>query len=544
MSATATQSTTTTVAPAPAPSYAFLSQPPPQKKCPTQPLPSPPRRVPSSPCSPVSGRRRSATTSVITAWVANVQPGSPAPYSPRRRPSITSTRRPSISPRIGSRRPSVSSVRGPSASFLNFFDTPTTTASRLTPSVKDFKLDLTAVGYTSVFVHIPTTPSSALPTFRAPPVPPIPKTPARGLKHFRSLSALKPIRNRSKSTVMPSSPSKPQSSKHAKSSKTQAPPSATAVSSSKKHKYAKYRPAPLAAELALAQFADGGSLEDNIKRLTEAKARAGGAVRVDGQLVGVGDVWRDGAGGVWWDQDEEWEYAHLLGGAHDYAGREKDWVRFGESSSRGSVSEAADGLRRGSVSSQDSDLDPRYAMQTDDDLAAYGDALGPGAMRKPGVSVLALPARTRRTAKHLRKPEFLLDSFPVPAAPESAPHTPKSTSRDAPGKTRRRPAPLTLEPPSPAFKCPTNPLDAEEVRREFIENSFAPAPKPAAAAKPAVRLTSTSAKAKAPAPAPTRIEARIDVTVKKGLTKQELSSGKLSTMRGLLRVMGGKKADI
>ncbi|KAI0954759.1 hypothetical protein AcW1_006547 [Taiwanofungus camphoratus] len=540
-------STVTTVKAAPA--YPFLSQPPPQKKRPTQPLPSPPLKAsaPTSPRVPVNGRRRSATTSAITAWISNVQPGSPAPLTPRRRPSLSSARRPSISPRSG-RRPSVSSARVPSTSFLNLFDTPTT-ASRITPSAKDFKPDLTSVGYTSVFVHFPTTPSSALPAFtdRRPsivalPLPPVPQTsekPKRGLKHFRSLSALKPTRSRSKSTTMPSSPPAtitkgsvpPPPSAH-----TRAETSAS-VSKNKKSKYAKYRPPPLAAELALAQLVDGGKMDDHIRQFAEAQARAAGATMVDGKLVGVGDVWRDGAGGVWRDQDEEWEYAHLLGGDEDFCTPEGEWVEFSSAKGQGSVE---DEERRGSVSSQDSDLDPRYAMQAEaeerDDLAVFGSALLPPALRKPGMSVLALPSRNRRAAPHLRKPEFLLDVFPVPQSPphhqtkaplsaldNAAPQT-RST-----GKERRRPVPLTLTPPSPAHKCPTNPMDADQVRKDFIENSFAPAPAPIPSrpAAPSSRV-------------PVRTDSRT-ITAR----KVALKSGTLKMdVRGLLRAMGGKKVEI
>ncbi|TFY61504.1 hypothetical protein EVJ58_g4479 [Rhodofomes roseus] len=470
-----------TVATTAAPKYPFLSQPPPQKKRPTQPLPSPPVQVPTTPRSPVIGRRRSATTSAISAWVLNIQPGSPAPPTPRRRTSISSSRRPSVSPRSCSRRPSVGSGRVPSASFLNVFESPTN-PTHVTPSLKDFQHDLTAVGYASVFVHFPKTPSSAAYPDRHPspleipisPVPVVSQKPAkRGLKHFRSLSALRGSRSRSKSTTMPSMPSPPFMSRHP------APPvpSASAhsravsrddVSKSKKSKYAKYRPPPLATELALAQLADGGKMDDHVRRFAESQARAGGAQMVNGKLVGVGDVWRDGAGGVWRDQDEEWEYAHLLGGDQDLDGNERSWVRFGSASA---ASSGADEERRGSCSSQDSDLDPRYAMQADsgDDLAVFGSALMPSAMRKPGMSVLALPSRARRAAPHLRKPEFLLDVFPVPDASAPAkgkqplsPHvsnTPESRpiGKGAPPARADRPPssqPSGEVPSEPARRCP------------------------------------------------------------------------------------------
>ncbi|OBZ74083.1 hypothetical protein A0H81_06266 [Grifola frondosa] len=372
-----------------------------------------------------------------------------------------------------------------------------TTANRITPSIKDFKPDLTAVGYTSVFVHFPSTPvSCTVPAFtdRRPSVSPVqaplvlrsPVKP-RGLKRFRSLSALKSTRAvRQQSNA--------------------------AVSKTKKSKYAKYRPPPLGAELALAQFADGGKMDDHIRRFQEQQARAAGAAVVNGQLVGVGGVWRDGTGGVCGTRTKSGRVGALR--------TRRRAAQRGGRGGRGAP---------GSVSSQDSDLDPRYAMQPEadsrDDLAAFGSALAPMAVRKPGMSVLAIPSRSRRTAKHLRKPEFLLDVFPIPQTPTAEmPHVET--------KARRRPAPLTLSPPSPVFKCPTNPADAEQVRRDFLENSFAPPPPP-----------------KSAAPVPPRVPMlpiangdRAAMARKMATTKPP--GGLNVGMRGLLRAMGGKKMDI
>ena len=547
MSATITTSQVTSSS-AQAPAYAFLAYPPPQKKRPTQPLPSPPT-VKRVPCSQPYPRRRSATTSAISAWVAAVQPGSPAPYSPRRRSSISSTRRSSYgSASIISRRASVTAGTPHSGSFVN--------SQVITPSVKDFKPDLTAVGYTSVFVHFPETPLSAtIPLYtgagnksRPPPsftrVPAVPRSPsspvkpAKGLKHFRSLSALKTgRRTRSKSSAMRAPPSPAMKSPVYASSKAARAQASAAISANKKSKYAKFRPPPLAAELALAQLADGGSIEDHIRRFAEAQAKAGGATEVtrDGRLIGVSDVYRDGAGGVWRDQDEEWEYAHLLGGDEEWCGSEESWVRFGSPTKprkSSLVPSENDEIRRGSVSSQDSDLDPRYAMQAEDsrdDLAAFGSALAPACARRPGMSVLAIPARTRRTARHLRKPEFLLNAFPVPegvVASTPAMHPVKAPS----AKQRKRPAPLTLTPPSPAFKCPTNPLDAEQVRDDFLAASFAPAvPPKSARTRPEVPRQVAALSPLSPRP------------VQKAIAKKP--SAKLG-MRSLFRAMGGKKGDL
>ncbi|KAF9233845.1 hypothetical protein BU15DRAFT_66217 [Melanogaster broomeanus] len=462
------------------PSYPFLAYPPPpQKKRPNQPPPSPPsfpKSQPSLPAPVTCGpRRRSSTLNAIASWAARVQPGSPASLSPR------SPRSPRRRPSIGrGRRPSITSIRATSGSFLNIAPTPTT-AYGTTPSVRDFKADLTTVGYTSVFLQLPNTPISATVSLAVKPrspeagknitVPPVPSPTCkpRGFTRFRSLSVLR-SRGRSKSTG-PSSPTK---------MKAKAAASSAAIVKRKKAKYA-LRPAPLANELALMQFADGGSMNDNIRRVMEAQAKAAGG-------NGVADVYRDGEGGVWWDQEEEWEYAHLLaegerGNAHGTG--DLQWVTFGGDSSPSVPRDEGD-ERRGSVSTQDSDLDPRYIVQPadqldTDDLIMFGSALAPLATRKPAMSVLALPARPRRAAKHLRKPDFLVDAAfgRIPGSPKSpkfATSTFAGASASKPkGQARRRPAPLKLSPPSPALKRPTNsPAYTDKVRKDFFDTSFEP----------------------------------------------------------------------
>jgi len=262
--------------------------------------------------------------------------------------------------------------------------------------------------------------------------------------------------------------------------KAKAAASSAAVVKRKKAKYAALRPPPLANELALMQFVDGGSIESNIKRVMEAQAKAG--------ATGVADVYRDGEGGIWWDHEEEWEYAHLLASGEDGATHgmgDLEWVTFGGDKSH-SGNLVVNDERRGSVSTQDSDLDPRYLLQpTDhldtDDLAVFGSALVPLTTCKPAMSVLALPSRPRRAAKHLHKPDFLLNiaftrSSASPKSSEFATSTFASSIAKPKGKTRRRPAPLRLSPPSPALKRPSNsPVDAERTRKDFLESSFEPA---------------------------------------------------------------------
>ena len=456
----------------PPPPYSFLSRPPQQKKRPTQGLPLPPLGTPPSP-----SRRRSNTVTAIANWAQHVQPGSPPPQSPRS--SVSSTRRPSIT---RGRRPSIASVRLASGSFLNILDTPST--QKTTPSIRDFKADLTAVGYTSVFVQLSNRPSvsAALPnmsknssaaitdktnTYSHIPIPPIPTSPiksSRTLKRFRSLSILR-TRPRSKSTVMPSSPTK------AKGTKAKASAKPSNIVNHKKTKYATVRPAPLANELALMQFADGGNMDSHAKRVMEAQAQAAGN-------GGVGDVYRDGQGGIWWDAEEEWEYAHLLGGEEQVGVEE--WVEFRED-----MKVSVDEERRGSVSTQDSGLDVRDVVQPaeeHDDLATFGSATSPLALQKPGMSVLSRPKPTRKSDYDL---DVAFPSSPVSPISQVASCPSPTTGEKPKGKARRRPAPLKLSPPAPTFKCPHNsPLDPEVVRKDFLENSFSPLPPTTASASP------------------------------------------------------------
>ncbi|KAJ7623616.1 hypothetical protein FB45DRAFT_111279 [Roridomyces roridus] len=347
--------------------------------------------------------RRHRSNSAILAWAARVQPGSPS--SPRRSPSIS---------------------HGPappgSASFITLIDTPSTAGKQF---------DLTTLGYSSFFIAAAASPKSAcVAQIPIPPVPASPTKPSRVLKHFRSLSALTRSRAKSVSAVPPVPPM---------------PPTTPKLFANKAKTYAKHtapRPAPLANELALMQFADGGSLESHAKRVLAHQAKAAGPG------VGVGTVFRDANGGIWWDAEEEWEFAHLLDGEHDVGS--DDWVQFSGKENGGEE-------RRGSVSTQDSDLDARFLVQPADDDALIA-AFPPH--RRGATTILALPAR-RRPAPHLRKPAQL-DAFAAAPAVAAEP-TPNSK-----GSARRRPAPppLKLARPHP------------HARNDFFAASFAPSPLP------------------------------------------------------------------
>ncbi|KAJ7230664.1 hypothetical protein GGX14DRAFT_344092 [Mycena pura] len=412
---------------------------------------------------PTEGPTRRRSNSVILAWAARVQPGSPPPRSPpprspRRRPSTSSSRRPS-------RRRSVSHSPSVAGSFV-LIKTPTTGGHRTTPSAKEF--DLTNLDFVVHVVTPSATPSKsavnpATNLYAHVPIPPIPASPParKGLRYFRSLSALTRTRSKSVSSMPGNPPASPSVS--AKSGRAQL--LTVSIAKRKQAQYKYVRPAPLANELAIMQFAEGGSLESHAKRVMARQAKAAGPG------VGVGEVFRDGNGGVWWDEDEEWEYAHLLGGEQQLTSQdEMQWVQFDDCDKENEGLTPAE-ERRGSVSTQDSDLDARYLVQPLEDEQMVDFV--PLTLRRPGASVLAIPARARRAAKHLAKPVFVLDAaFGAPCSPKFA--SAAVASKPEGGK-RRRPAPLKLtgrnvHPHAAAVTLPTD----RDARSAFLAASFEP----------------------------------------------------------------------
>ncbi|KAL1742894.1 hypothetical protein HDZ31DRAFT_3437, partial [Schizophyllum fasciatum] len=287
-----------------APTYAFLAQPPPSKKrgAPGIPLPSLPVGSNENDRPPL--RRRSATLTGINAWASQVQPGSPAPRTPRtpytptspgRRSSVS--RRSSLSRRRSSSR-SITHRAAPagSPSFLNLVDTPATGSYR-TP-----EFDLTNLGYDTVFVSLPKTPLTPAHLACPTQMPPPPPSPAGKRMRFPTFGILR--RGRGREAKVPASPTAEMHCKKASG---------------------KARPPPLNNDLLLAQFLDGGRLDQHA---TRAMARA-----ADGGPVGA--VHRDAQGVMWVDAAEPLEYAPLLGSP---ATSEGSWVAFTPYERRESVS--------------------------------------------------------------------------------------------------------------------------------------------------------------------------------------------------------------
>ena len=239
------------------------------------------------------------------------------------------------------------------------------------------------------------------------------------------------------------------------------------------------------------QFLDGGSIDSHAKRVMAAQAKAAAG---SGAGVGVGDVYRDGNGGIWWDADEELEYTHLLadtGAATAPISKTDDamamdWEHF---TTEPSYLEAnKENERRDSVSSQDSDLDPKYLV-TVPELSLIGGFNAPVEDRVlashkiggPGMSILSLPSHPRRKALHLNKADFLVDMAAFgPRSPKSSVAAVQSTKPRPKGQARRRPAPLKLahqaQNATVVVRRPGQIKSVEKVRKEFIADSFAPMP--------------------------------------------------------------------
>ncbi|KAH6915763.1 hypothetical protein BKA70DRAFT_469507 [Coprinopsis sp. MPI-PUGE-AT-0042] len=517
-----------------APGYAFLSQPPPPKRrAPTQPLPA----VPVA--NPIQDR-----SAKISAWAAIVQPGSPAPptpCSPNRRSSGSSRRRPSLT--LG--HSGIQHGRAVSSPYV-VTQTPTTASHKT--------FDFTAVGYNNVFVNMPVTPGTPSPLVREKAMreqaliqakldeKERAKEQSKGRKDkvMNKIKSLTNLRTRSKSVSkqsvpdVPPVPPMPVASKPKPKGKI----NKDAISKPSQAKRSVYGPlvrAPptLQNELALMQFVDGGRMNDHIRRAMVAPDGA------------VGDVYRDGKGGVWWDREEEMEYQALLvveNGTDVDSGSEagnvtSNWVQFPANSpvqTQGRSSEdtlvapepsKVKGVRPPSastLSSRDSDLDPAYLMQAEQSPAYHNERVldfdlragtnateslkANNASSKRNGALLCLPARPFRAAKHLRKPELLVDVQAFGVVPKS-PRSPLSPSRftnmfSTPasskprGKARRRPAPIKVTPAmqkmrrvvavsSPGSAVPPLPsvavVDTEQQRRlikegkqEFMLDSFQP----------------------------------------------------------------------
>jgi len=534
-----------------APKFAFLALPPPPKK--KRAAVNNAFRAPTSPVN------RSNT---ILAWAETVHPGSPVPMTPAsgiflpRSTSFVSSprfqgfRRSSLT-RAGSRRQSVSSTRSriPSASFLQFAETPRTPAHPIpaTPFPADAKFDFAAFGYASIFVDVsvstPITPDihKPKPMTRLPnrddvvtgSAPTTPVTKSTGM--FKRLLGNKPKTAKSQANV------------RAKGGKTRANPAvsdyvsvslqkrskyteqpSSGVEKKKREVYAAALPPTVKQEAQMRQAMEGGSLEYNIQKVMEEKAkREGTAIKVKSTegtkaVEGVDTVYRDAQGGIWWDQEEEWEFAHLMAinkvpVSARRVGSER-WITFDNIKSKKEDEGDAFTDLSSLPSSKCTDLyHVRPLLVLDDSAEQFvrgrtkrsssvvGSIILPSPSTKSSNIVLAIPSRPTR-AKHLLQPCFLKDVVAVPPTPStpstyshtsSYPRSPgrvtrfvvggssasglarrqRSRSRSVPRKQRKpAPPPLKIVPLGPATKLAVNVEPEDEGRRLFLENSFRPDP--------------------------------------------------------------------
>lgn len=501
----------------PQPAFDFLSRPPPQKKRPAGPIPSIPPLTTDNliTIAPSALARRGSATGILT-WASKVVPGTPAPISP---PTVTPTstgRRPSFTSRrssvswTGGRRPSFT-TRRPSAALINVLEGPLP----VTPSLNDCNYDLSGLGYTYAVVPLPTSMEKNSPSSKSH------QGPLRRLRsRFRSKSISaeplpsSPVKSKSPSVPKTRATTTKASRRRSRSVTTDSRPS---TAERKKVAYGNMANtgATLEQGVALMQFMDGGSTESNIKNLMRQKAKAERkerdgldfGCRGDEGVLAVDGVYRDEKGGIWRDEYEQWEYFGLLDEFQTGKGRaSNEWVGFnanGEISSTGAA-ENGEEDRRPSVSTQDSDLDPRYVIpiasmenvpiDIDIDVCApTSTPLSSSATPVPGPTMLTIPSRPSRPAPHLRKaPSIFLEAF-VPRLPDAhqRSHSLPDNSPVLPrGRDRRRPAPLNLLPLdqqphlTPSISIVQGNDEAPDARDAFLGDSFEPAPAPSHASEP------------------------------------------------------------
>ena len=523
-----------------APKFAFLALPPPPKK--KRAAVNNAFRAPPSPAN---------HSNTILAWAETVHPGSPAPMTPALGVSLPRSASYVSSPRLqGFRRSSLtrqsaSSTRNriPSASFLQFVDAPRTPAHPIpaTPLPADAKFDFTAFGYASIFVDVsvstPITPDiyKSKPITRLPnrhdattgsaPTTPITKTTGMfkrllGNKSKTSKSQAKAQTKAGKADVNPVISDYASISLKKRSKYTEQPSSE--VEKKKREVYAAALPPTVKQEAQMRQVMEGGSLEYNIQKVMEEKAkREGTAIKVcsiEGKKVveGVETAHQDAQGGIWWDQEEEWEFAHLLAAKKvPVSARCVDsegWVTFNNLKSK-KEDDRDDFTDFSSLPSSkytdlhyvcpllvmDDSTEELVRCRTKRSSSVVGSIVLPSPLTKSSNIILAIPSRPTR-AKHLQ-PGFLKDVVAVPPTPSTAsqtsshPRSPgrvtrfvvggssasgparrqRSRSRSVPRKQRKpAPPPLKIVPLGPATKLAVNVEPEDDSRRLFLEDSFKP----------------------------------------------------------------------
>lgn len=385
---------------------------------------------------PAAARRRPAhsRTSPPTNFVGRSRSGSNASCSTTR--TRSQSRRPSF-------RHARCSPNTPSASFINFVDTPSDAKyigadllkSPATPSYERINAQLHALGYQAGFLRganysprpifrrifsksQPTTPHDTVHK-EFPPVPPVPKIPVSAL------------------------------------------PKAPSTKKPKQYSKTNVRPTMYAQEVQMDIFFNGGKEKDYLARAaTKTNARSTDkASAAGGREVGG---YKDEQGMIWWDEDEQWEWAALLPkeeDSNDSSHEESAWVDFESTFERRFSTSSAR-----SDKSVDALLDELEELMstlgTGTGTGTGADAITDGRLEAlPPRCVLAMP-RPRARGPKGQGSAYL---FPVELTQNNKNHkstksvlSPSATSFGAgraKGAARRRragpPPPLTLTPPSP-----------------------------------------------------------------------------------------------
>ena len=419
--------------------------------------------------------------------------------------------------------------RIPPASFLQFTDPPRTPVTTIptpeTPFPVDAKIDLTVFGYASSFTNIPVSTPATPRVYGSKPTTRIPD---------RCDVAGTPI-----STTLPPKSCAPRMFKHLFGAKSKALPYVhtntkgvadhlgSGVSDSvspfpeKQELYAAAFPLTVTQE---GQVTEGRSITSNVREVAGGRAgRKGtvaGANATDGtEAAGVvGAVYRDELGEIWWDQQEEWEFAHLLPPikvplSAQYPNVE-GWVTYNhlKEFEREDPSEP--------YSSPSSKLTDFYhscpLLVTDEDseqlvrghVMRCSSIAGSIVLPSPSVEasniLLAIPSRPKR-GRHL-KPGFLEDVIvvpPTPTPPSASSHAscpPRSPARAARfiintsaksgsakrqrsrsrslSRRKRKPAPppLKIMPICSVDKLAVNVDPEVEDRKIHLEDPFKPKP--------------------------------------------------------------------
>jgi len=223
----------------------------------------------------------------------------------------------------------------------------------------------------------------------------------------------------------------------------------------------------------MVQFLEGGTLESHIQRHHQAgggkKGASKGSSGKEEYGTGCGYAFTDERGMIWFDEEEEWEFACLIPKVE--RPREKgllkmfgtkvrgddadEWEQFGEEDTMGSALEDED-----------------EGEWDEDELASFG---GDVASRRPAQSVLKMPKDKKDKKKGIRR------------------------------RRSKSKASLPRQPPSPRASRSVAPTHLKE---EFLATSFTPSPSKSSPPRPTPSTSSKPRHTANPTPTPTTPSSR------------------------------------